>query len=63
VGEELQDRRGFAAEVFETLAELDVSPRLVSYGATGNNLSFVVDTASLPKVVTALHAKLFERES
>jgi aspartokinase len=42
---------------------LDVSPRLVSYGATGNNLSFVVDTASLTKVVTALHAKLFERDS
>lgn len=63
VGEELQDRRGFAAEVFETLAELDVSPRLVSYGATGNNLSFVVDTSSLSKVVAALHARLFERES
>lgn len=61
VGEELQDRRGFAAEVFSTLAELDVSPRLVSYGATGNNLSFVVAGARLADVVAALHARFFER--
>jgi aspartate kinase len=63
VGEELRDRRGFAAEVFATLAELSVSPRLVSYGATGNNLSFVVDHAQLPRVVEALHAQIFEERS
>ena len=63
VGEELRERRGFAAEVFATLAELAVSPRLVSYGATGNNLSFVVEHAQLARVVEALHAQLFEERS
>ncbi|MBL8859413.1 MAG: aspartate kinase [Planctomycetes bacterium] len=59
VGEELQTSTDFAARVFGTLAELDVRLEMISYGATRNNLSFVVQRARLAEVVNALHERLF----
>ncbi len=59
VGEELQTRTDFAAQVFGALAELGVRLEMISYGATRNNLSFVVPRSRLSEVVTALHARLF----
>ena len=32
---------------------------MISYGATRNNLSFVVSTARVREVVSALHERLF----
>jgi aspartate kinase len=59
VGEELQTSTNFAARVFGTLAEIDVRIEMISYGATRNNLSFVVSRARLGEVVDALHQRLF----
>ncbi len=59
VGEELQSSTNFAARVFGTLAELEIRLEMISYGATRNNLSFVVPRARLGAVVDALHQRLF----
>lgn len=59
VGEELQSSTDFAARVFSTLAELEIRLEMISYGATRNNLSFVVSRARLGDVVAALHQRLF----
>jgi aspartate kinase len=61
VGEELKSSTDFAARVFGTLSELDVRLEMISYGATRNNLSFVVPAARLDEVVNALHERLFAR--
>lgn len=61
VGEELRTSTDFAARVFGSLAELSVRLEMISYGATRNNLSFVVPSARLDEVVATLHRRLFER--
>jgi aspartate kinase len=59
VGEELKDRIDFAALVFGALSELRVKVEMISYGATRNNLSFVVHGSRVREVVSALHERLF----
>lgn len=61
VGEELQTSTDFAARVFGALAELGVRLEMISYGATRNNLSFVVPETKLALVVATLHERLFAR--
>jgi aspartate kinase len=59
VGEELKDRVDFAALVFGALSELGVKVEMISYGATRNNLSFVVQSSRVREIVSALHQQLF----
>jgi aspartokinase len=59
VGEELKDRVDFAALVFGALSELKVRVEMISYGATRNNLSFVVHASRVHEVVSSLHERLF----
>jgi aspartate kinase len=59
VGEELKDRVDFAALVFGALSELKVRVEMISYGATRNNLSFVVHSSRVHEVVSSLHERLF----
>lgn len=60
VGEELRDRSDIAAKVFGVLAGMGVKIEMISYGATRNNLSFVVRQDEVRRVVEALHRALFE---
>ena len=60
VGEELQDRTDFLEIVFGVTARLGVRIELISYGATRNNLAFVVKQEKVREVVMGLHASLFE---
>lgn len=60
VGEELKNRTDFAEIVFGVTAKLGVKIELISYGATRNNLAFVVRQQRVREVVAALHARLFE---
>lgn len=60
VGEELQERTDAPSLVFAALAQIGINVELISYGATRNNLSFVVRQDRVRDVVTALHARLFE---
>jgi aspartate kinase len=59
VGEELKDRVDFGALVFGALSELKVRVEMISYGATRNNLSFVVHASRVREVVSSLHERLF----
>ena len=59
VGEELRERVAIPALVLATLDELAVKVEMISYGATRNNLSFVISTARVREVVSALHERLF----
>jgi aspartate kinase len=60
VGEEISVRSDFAALVFAVVAKLGVTLEMISFGATRNNLAFVVAQESVQKVVVALHRELFE---
>jgi len=59
VGEELRERTDFASIVFAVTAKLNLTLEMISYGATRNNLSFVVAEERVRDVVTALHERLF----
>jgi aspartate kinase len=60
VGEELKERTDVPALVFGVTSQLALNIELISYGATRNNLSFVVRQDRVRDVVTALHSRLFE---
>lgn len=61
VGEELRERHGISATVFSVLAKLEVNVEMISYGATRNNLAFVVSQDRVREVISALHEVLFPR--
>ena len=59
VGEELKERTDFSALIFDELAKLQVKIELISYGATRNNLAFVIAQDRVREVVSGLHRRLF----
>lgn len=61
VGEELRWRPDFPGIVFGVTSRLNVKIEMISYGATRNNLAFVVAQDRLRDVVSALHKELFEK--
>jgi aspartate kinase len=60
VGEELRDRAGLAAEVFQAIKEIGLNIEMISFGATRINLSFVVSKDNVRAAVETLHERLFE---
>jgi aspartate kinase len=60
VGEELQSSLRVPACVFARLESLKVRVEMISYGATRNNLCFLVPRERLREVVLELHHELFE---
>ena len=57
VGENLRDTPGVAAQIFDTIRDINV--RMISQGASEINLTFVIDEAQVPEAVRRLHAKFF----
>ncbi len=57
VGENIRERPGVAAQVFEALRDINV--RMISQGASEINLTFVIEEAAVPEAVRRLHAKFF----
>lgn len=57
VGENIRSTPGIAAKVFSAIA--DVNIQMISQGASEINISFVVDEAEVPKVVSRLHSVFF----
>jgi aspartate kinase len=57
VGDALRETPGLGARIFGALR--DVNVRMISQGASFNNVSFVVDGADLEHAVAALHAEFF----
>jgi len=57
VGENIRSTPGIAAKVFSTIS--DVNIHMISQGASEINISFVIDEAEVPKVVSRLHSVFF----
>ena len=59
VGDGLQSVPGVAADVFTAVREAGVNVRMISQGASKNNVAFVVDDADVERAVRGLHARFF----
>jgi aspartate kinase len=59
VGDGIQSRPGVAADVFSAVGAAGVNVRMISQGASRNNVAFVVDDADAEKAVRALHERFF----
>ena len=59
VGDGIQSRPGVAADVFSAVGAAGVNVRMISQGASRNNVAFVVDDADAEKAVRALHDRFF----
>ncbi|HLW54866.1 MAG TPA: lysine-sensitive aspartokinase 3 [Candidatus Angelobacter sp.] len=57
VGENIRSTPGIAAKVFGAIG--DVNIRMISQGASEINISFVIDEADVPHVVSRLHETFF----
>jgi aspartate kinase len=57
VGENIRNTPGIAAKVFGAVG--DVNIRMISQGASEINISFVIDEADVPVVVSRLHHSFF----
>jgi aspartate kinase len=57
VGENIRSTPGIAARVFGAIG--DVNIRMISQGASEINISFVIDEADVPQVVSRLHETFF----
>src|SRR5215471_11909182 len=57
VGENIRNTPGIAAKVFGAIP--DVNIRMISQGASEINISFVIDEADVPAVVSRLHQVFF----
>jgi aspartate kinase len=57
VGENIRNTPGIAAKVFGAIP--DVNIRMISQGASEINISFVIDEADVPAVVSRLHQTFF----
>jgi aspartate kinase len=57
VGEGLRNTPGLAAKIFSNLSDINIS--LISHGASGVNVTFVVKEEFLPEVVKRLHKAFF----
>ncbi|MCW9710644.1 lysine-sensitive aspartokinase 3 [Avibacterium sp. 21-586] len=58
VGNDLHITAGIAKQIFDTLESYNV--RMISYGASTNNICMLVQNAQADDVVRALHKNLFE---
>lgn len=58
VGENIRSTPGIAAKVFTAIS--DVNIQMISQGASEINISFVVDEADVPRVVSRLHEVFFD---
>lgn len=57
VGEGLRNTSGLAAKIFSTISDINIS--LISHGASGVNVTFVVKEENLADVVKRLHKAFF----
>lgn len=57
VGENIRSMPGIAAKVFGAIPNINI--HMISQGASEINISFVIDEADVPQVVSCLHEKFF----
>lgn len=59
VGDGIQHVPGVAADVFSAVRAAGVNVRMISQGASKNNVAFVVEDADVERAVRALHERFF----
>ena len=59
VGDGIQSMPGVAADVFTAVRSAGVNVRMISQGASKNNVAFVVEDADVERAVRALHERFF----
>ena len=59
VGDGIQSVPGVAADVFSSVRSAGVNVRMISQGASKNNVAFVVEDADVERAVRALHERFF----
>ncbi|MFI5349207.1 MAG: aspartate kinase [Elusimicrobiota bacterium] len=59
VGDGLQSVPGVAADIFSAVRSAGVNVRMISQGASKNNVAFVVEDADVERAVRALHERFF----
>jgi len=59
VGDGIQHVPGVAADVFSAVRSAGVNVRMISQGASKNNVAFVVEDADVERAVRALHERFF----
>jgi aspartate kinase len=59
VGDGIQDMPGVAADVFASVRSAGVNVRMISQGASKNNVAFVVEDSDVERAVRALHERFF----
>jgi aspartate kinase len=58
VGEDIRGRKGIAGRVFSAVREINV--RMISQGANGINLSFMIEERDVDDAIRSLHAEFFQ---
>ena len=58
IGNELHTASGVAKRIFETLDAYNI--RMISYGASTNNICLLADSDKADDIVRSLHRSLFE---
>jgi aspartate kinase len=59
VGDGIQSKPGVAADVFSAVMSAGINVRMISQGASKNNVAFVVDDADVERAVRSLHERFF----
>ncbi|MDX6769375.1 MAG: aspartate kinase [Elusimicrobiota bacterium] len=59
VGDAISSTQGVAGEIFSAMKEARVNVRMISQGASKNNVAFVVADQDVETAVRALHARFF----
>ncbi len=59
VGDAIQSTPGVAAEIFAAMKTAGVNVRMISQGASKNNVAFVVEDKDVEAAVKSLHARFF----
>jgi aspartate kinase len=59
VGDGIQSMPGVAADVFSAVRAAGVNVRMISQGASKNNVAFVVEDADVERAVRGLHERFF----
>lgn len=59
VGDAIASTPGVSGDVFSAVKDAGVAVRMISQGASKNNLAFVVADADVEPAVRALHARFF----
>jgi len=63
VGTGMRGSKGIAARVFNTVADIGVNIIMIAQGSSELNIAFVVNSADIPKTVSAVHGRFIDHDA